>query len=171
MRTFVLRDDRILTHPLPCDNPLRLDACGAVTVGGWVAALVRSAGDLTRDCVALVVRPGARVRVGSRRVFELAELADGDHVWLGAAELILCCDALPAPVRAAPGARCGSCCEGVPELLACPRCRASRCAPCWRRAAGGVCGTPGCGAPASLDRRLWEPSLEDFVSAGREAGA
>jgi hypothetical protein len=159
----------MLTNPIPSDNPLRLDARGAVTDGEWVAAIVRVASPLTRDRVALVVRPGARAFVGARRVFELTELADRDHVLLGDAELILSCDALPAPLAIAADARCGTCCEPAPELLACPRCRAARCAPCWRRATGDVCATPGCGAPASLDRPLWEPSLADFVCAGGEA--
>ena len=168
MRTHLLRDHRMLTHPIPLDNPLRLDARGAVTDAEWIAAIVRMASPLTRERVALVVRPGARVFVGSRRVVELAELSDGDHVLLGEAELILSFDALPTAAESAPDARCGACCEAAPELLACPRCRASRCEPCWRGAAGGVCATPGCGAPASLDRPLWEPSLEDFVCAGEE---
>jgi hypothetical protein len=159
----------VLTHEIPLDEPLHLDARGLATDGEWVIAIVRMASQLTHDRVALVVRPGARVFAGARRVREVTELTDRDHVLLGEAELIVSCDALPAPLAAADGARCGTCCEAAPELLACPRCRAARCAPCWRRATGGVCATPGCGAPASLERPLWEPTLADFVCAGEEA--
>jgi len=171
LRTHAIRDDRVLTQEIPPDEPLHLDARGLVTDGEWVIAVVRMASQLTHDRVALVVRPGARVHVGARRVHELAELADGDHVLLGETELIVCCDALPAAVESAPDARCGACCEAGSELLACPRCRAARCERCWRGASAGVCATPGCGAPASLDRDLWEPSLEDFVCAGGEGMA
>ena len=171
MRIFLLCDDhRIVAHPLPPDKPLRLDARGAITDGDeWVTAFVRIAAGATRERVALVTRPGTRIRVGSRRIAELAELSDGDHLLAGETEWIVSFDALPSAAGTGPDARCGTCCEAAPRLLACPRCRAARCEPCWRGAAGGVCATPGCRAPASLERPLWEPALEDFVCAD-EAG-
>jgi hypothetical protein len=168
---FVLADERIERHALEEASPLRLDARGALAAcdGGWYVSVVTFAPRERSVRRYALVAADTSVLLGARPVWEgVAEITDGDHVFLGAVEAIFSTDAVPAPVGTPARTPCLVCCETVGEgarqaLLACPRCGARACDACWKTFPRGACMTPGCGQPAATDRPLWEPRLADFV--------
>jgi hypothetical protein len=83
-------------------------------------------------------------------------------------------DALPAVVTADPPASCPLCLEVLGAATAvreCPRCGLRACPGCWSRFAQGRCTTVGCGQPAALERPLWTPRVDEFVTATASAPA
>ena len=172
---YIDRDSvRVYVHSAGC--PLRLDSRGRRTsASDWTASLLDFCADSSRrQRFALVVPAGARVLVGPNVVPGVAEVAHGDHLFVGDAELLLNTDAHPLPIACEVGTACTICCEhvgaaGAPRLLGCPRCGAPACEVCWRGFPGERCLTPACEQPASLDRPLWRPSVEDFLCYESEA--
>lgn len=180
MRLFLLRDTRITVHACDARTPLRLACDGApVDDATWVASLVTYAPSARApERHALIARPGACVTLGPDRLAAgVADVGDGDHVFVGGAEAILDGDALPAPVEG-DGADepCPACCtrpggDGRPQLLACPVCGGRACDACWSSAPGGTCLTTGCTQPAARDRALAAPRPGDFASWPGDDGA
>lgn len=168
---FLLADGAVSAQACPVTGALRLDAAARVTPTDWVASLVpftASTGAPLR--YALIAAPAAPVTLGPLPVAGGAvALRHGDHVFIGAREMIFSTDAVPAPVAAAPDAVCPVCAEALDgtdrrALHACPRCALRACNVCWTLAPRGVCLQPGCEQPAALGRQPWQPEPEDFVT-------
>jgi hypothetical protein len=167
--------ERILRCALPTSNaPLHLDANGRPTGpdAAAIAIVPFTAGPRTPRRFALIATGGTPVAIGLRDISgSVAELRDGDHLFLGERELIFSTDDVPqAAADAAPGAPCPICCEPTGTearrgLFDCPRCALRCCDTCWQHAPRRVCLTPGCGQSAALDRPPWAPARADFILA------
>jgi hypothetical protein len=166
---WIERNGMLQSAPLRDDAPLRLVAGGLARDGeAPLASLVPFVtGSTSQLRFALVVRPDADIWIGAMRVPEVAEVEHGDRVFVGLREYVVSLDALPAPVEASAAAPCPVCCEEASAddpVRACPRCGARACARCWSGARDSRCLTHGCDQPAALERELWRPEPEHFVS-------
>ena len=179
MNVYRFKADRVKRYPISNERPARFDATGEHTLSSnWVISFTPfSSAPRGERRVALVVRMDWGVTVGARRARGVTELRDGEHVFLDDAEFIFSADSRPVLFDDEPGTSCPVCLNPLGDgkrekLLACPRCTASACDVCWSEAPGGVCITPGCDQPASLDRELWRPSSPTFHQLhGQSRGA